>query len=254
MTKKYCAAPQKTDFMTSTQNRVLQFEDLGLMEYEPAFTYQQELMDSIISLKLHNRDHEDDRKITPNHFLFVEHPHVYTLGKSGSQDHLLADQLKLRDLDAKFVQTNRGGDITYHGFGQIVAYPILDLDNFKSDIFLYMRNLEEVIIRVIAEYGLKGERSEGETGVWLDVGTPYARKICAMGVKTSKWVTMHGLALNVNTDLKYFDYIIPCGIRDKAVTSLERELERSFSAEETAEIKEKILHHFSAVFEATFEQ
>jgi len=135
-----------------------------------------------------------------------------------------------------------------------VAYPILDLDNFKSDIFLYMRNLEEVIIRVIAEYGLKGERSEGETGVWLDMGTPYARKICAMGVKTSKWVTMHGLALNVNTDLKYFDYIIPCGIRDKAVTSLERELERTFSTEETAEVKEKILRHFSAVFEATFQQ
>ncbi len=240
--------------MTSTQNRVLQFEDLGLMEYEPAFNYQQELMDSIISLKLHNRDHEDDRKVTPNYFLFVEHPHVYTLGKSGSQEHLLADQLKLRDLDAKFVLTNRGGDITYHGFGQIVAYPILDLDNFKSDIFLYMRNLEEVIIRVIAEYGLKGERSEGETGVWLDMGTPYARKICAMGVKTSKWVTMHGLALNVNTDLKYFDYIIPCGIRDKAVTSLERELERTFSTEETAEVKEKILRHFSAVFEATFQQ
>jgi lipoyl(octanoyl) transferase len=143
--------------------------------------------------------------------------------------------------------TNRGGDITYHGFGQLVGYPILDLDNFKSDIHLYMRNLEEVIIRTIAEYGLKGERSVGETGVWLDVGKPYARKICALGVKTSKWVTMHGFGLNVNTDLRYFEYIIPCGIKDKAVTSLKRELEREIDVEE---VKEKIKKHFQDVFEA----
>ena len=166
---------------------------------------------------------------------------------------MLANEHKLKEINATFVKTNRGGDITYHGFGQIVGYPIVDLDNFKSDIHLYMRNLEEVIIRVIEEYGLKGERSEGETGVWLDVGRPYARKICALGVKTSKWVTMHGFALNVNTDLRYFEYIIPCGIKDKAVTSLARELERNFTEEETAEVKEKIKKHFIDVFGARFE-
>ena len=163
---------------------------------------------------------------------------------------MLANTEKLKEINATFVKTNRGGDITYHGFGQIVGYPIVDLDNFKSDIFKYMRDLEEAIIRTIAEYGLKGERSEGETGVWLDVGKPYARKICAMGVKTSKWVTMHGFALNVNTDLRYFEYIIPCGIKDKSVTSLARELERKFSDVEVLEVKEKIKKHFSEVFGA----
>ena len=239
--------------MTITQNKTLEFRDLGLMDYEEAFNYQENLMKSIIDLKLKNRDRTDDiYEKTPNHFLFVEHPHVYTLGKSGDELNMLANQDKLKEIDATFVKTNRGGDITYHGFGQIVGYPILDLDNFKSDIHLYKRNLEEVIIRVIAEYGLKGERSEGETGVWLDVGKPYARKICAMGVKTSKWVTMHGFALNVNTDLRYFEYIIPCGIKDKAVTSLARELERKFSEQEVTEVKEKIKKHFAEVFEAEF--
>jgi len=226
--------------MTITQNKSLQFRDLGLMDYEPAFAYQENLMQEIIAKKLKNRDRTDGiYEETPNYFLFVEHPHVYTLGKSGNEHNMLANAEKLKQIDATFVKTNRGGDITYHGFGQIVGYPILDLDNFKSDIHLYMRNLEEVIIRTIAEYGLKGERSEGETGVWLDVGKPYARKICAMGVKTSKWVTMHGFALNVNTDLRYFEYIIPCGIKDKSVTSLKRELEREFTAEEIAEVKAK---------------
>lgn len=239
--------------MTITQNKSLQFRDLGLMDYLPAFEYQEGLMKSIIEQKLKNRDRTDGiYEETPNYFLFVEHPHVYTLGKSGDEHNMLANADKLKQIDATFVKTNRGGDITYHGFGQIVGYPILDLDNFKSDIHLYMRNLEEVIIRVIAEYGLKGERSEGETGVWLDVGKPYARKICAMGVKTSKWVTMHGFALNVNTDLRYFEYIIPCGIKDKSVTSLKRELEREFSAEEVAGVKEKIKKHFSEVFGAEF--
>lgn len=236
----------------TTQNRTLLFQELGLMDYQPAFEYQQQLMDEIINLKLKNRDRiEGDYQETPNHLLFVEHPHVYTLGKSGDEQHMLANAEKLAEINATFVKTNRGGDITYHGFGQIIAYPILDLDNFKSDIFLYMRNLEEVIIRVIAEYGLYGERSEGETGVWLDVGKPYARKICAMGVKTSKWVTMHGLALNVNTDLRYFEYIIPCGIRGKAVTSLQRELERTFSEAEVAEVKQHIKRHFCDVFSAS---
>ncbi len=240
--------------MTITQNKTIQFQDLGLTDYMDAFAKQEELMQSIIDLKTRNRDRTDGHaEETPNYFLFVEHPHVYTLGKSGDEHNMLANEHKLKEINATFVKTNRGGDITYHGFGQIVGYPILDLDNFKSDIHLYMRNLEEVIIRVIAEYGLKGERSEGETGVWLDVGRPYARKICALGVKTSKWVTMHGFALNVNTDLRYFEYIIPCGIKDKAVTSLARELERNFSEEETAEVKQKIKKHFTEVFGASFE-
>ena len=233
----------------SLKNKKVKFEELGLKNYMDAFEYQQSLMDEIIQIKIKNRDlpEEKDHETTPNYLLFVEHPHVYTLGKSGDEHNMLANEDKLKEIDATFVKTNRGGDITYHGFGQIVGYPILDLDNFKSDIHLYMRNLEEVIIRVIAEYGLKGERSVGETGVWLNVGKPYARKICALGVKTSKWVTMHGFALNVNTDLRYFEYIIPCGIKDKAVTSLKRELEHEVNAEE---VKEKIRKHFQDVFEA----
>jgi lipoyl(octanoyl) transferase len=237
--------------MTNQQNRTLFFQDLGLLDYQTAFEFQENLMQEIISLKLKNRDQTNEIfKKTPNYLLFVEHPHVYTLGKSGDEINMLANAKKLEEINATFVKTNRGGDITYHGIGQIVGYPILDLDNFKSDIHLYMRNLEEVIIRVIADYGLKGERSDGETGVWLNVGKPYARKICAMGVKTSKWVTMHGFALNVNTDLRYFEYIIPCGIKDKTVTSLQRELEREFSEEEIAEVKEKIKKHFCDVFDA----
>lgn len=237
--------------MTTTQNKILFFQDLGLMDYLDAFNYQEKLMKEIIELKLKNRDRTDgDYEETPNYLLFVEHPHVYTLGKSGDEENMLANSEKLKEINATFVKTNRGGDITYHGFGQIVGYPVLDLDNFKSDIHLYMRNLEEVIIRTIAEYGLKGQRSEGETGVWLDVGKPYARKICAMGVKTSKWVTMHGFALNVNTDLRYFEYIIPCGIKDKTVTSLKRELEKEFSEEEVSELKDKIKKHFKEVFDA----
>ena len=238
--------------MSTNQNKKVKFEELGLKNYMEAFEYQQSLMDEIIQIKIKNRDlpEEKDHETTPNYLLFVEHPHVYTLGKSGDEHNMLVNEDKLKEIDATFVKTNRGGDITYHGFGQIVGYPILDLDNFKSDIHLYMRNLEEVIIRVIAEYGLKGERSVGETGVWLDVGKPYARKICALGVKTSKWVTMHGFALNVNTDLRYFEYIIPCGIKDKAVTSLKRELEREFTPAEVEEVKEKIRKHFQDVFEA----
>ena len=238
--------------MTGRKNKTLHFQELGLMDYEPAFEFQEKLMKEIIDLKLENRTRtDDDQKQTPNYLLFVEHPHVYTIGKSGDEHNMLANAKKLEEINATFVKTNRGGDITYHGFGQIVGYPILDLDNYKSDIFLYMRNLEEVIIRTIAEYGLEGERSEGETGVWLDVGKPYARKICALGVKTSKWVTMHGFGLNVNTDLRYFDYIIACGIKDKGVTSLKRELEREFSPSEMAEVKEKIKKHFCDVFEAS---
>ena len=239
--------------MTVTQNKNLKFQDLGLVNYPEAFEIQEKLMNEIIEIKMQNRTSSTYEYLkTPNYFLLVEHPHVYTIGKTGQEENMLANSEKLKEIDATFVKTNRGGDITYHGFGQIVGYPILDLDNFKSDIFLYMRNLEEVIIRTIAEYGLIGERSEGETGVWLDVGKPYARKICALGVKTSKWVTMHGFALNVNTDLRYFEYIIPCGIKDKAVTSLKRELKKEFSEVEVAEVKAKIKRHFSEVFESIF--
>lgn len=231
-------------------NKKISIRNLGLMDYEPALALQEQLMADIISQKLHNRDHPATAVPTENYFLFVEHPHVYTLGKSGDEHNMLADEQFLKKINAKFLKTSRGGDITYHGFGQIIGYPVLDLDNFKTDIHLYMRNLEEVIIRTLADFGLKGERSTGETGVWLDVGLPYQRKICAMGVKTSKWVTMHGFALNVNTDLKYFEYIIPCGIRGKAVTSMQRELGTIFSEEETLKIQRKILHYFSEVFDA----
>ena len=173
--------------------------------------------------------------------IFVEHPHVYTLGKSGHIENLLIDEEGLKNKGATFYKINRGGDITYHGPGQIVGYPILDLENFFTDIHKYLRSLEEVIIHTLSDYGLKGERSEGETGVWLDVGTPFARKICAMGVRCSRWVTMHGFALNVNTDLGYFDNIIPCGIRGKAVTSLNVELAKD--KVDTQEVKQRILTH-----------
>lgn len=232
----------------AVKNTTVRFEDLGLVDYLPAFEYQERLMKDIIDLKLRNRDKEDGcEEKTPNYFLFVEHPNVYTLGKSGHDEHLLINDEKLKEINAIYVKTNRGGDITYHGYGQVVGYPILDLENFKPDIRLYMRNLEEVIIRTIAEYGLDGQRSDGETGVWLDVGSPFARKICAMGVKASRWVTMHGFALNVNTDMKYFNYIVPCGIRGKSVTSLRQELEREIPLEE---VKDKIKKYFLEVFGA----
>jgi lipoyl(octanoyl) transferase len=231
--------------VNSLINRKVAFQDLGTQDYQPTWDYQEELMKKNLETKISNREHPENQKMTDNHLLFVEHPHVYTLGKSGHEENLLANQDKLKEINATYVKVNRGGDITYHGFGQIVGYPILDLENFYTDIHRYMRDLEEVIIRTIAEYGLKGERSQGETGVWLDVGKPYARKICAMGVKASRWVTIHGFALNVNTDMKYFEYIIPCGITDKQVTSLKRELEKDVDIEE---VKSKIKKHFTDVF------
>ena len=231
--------------MNSIINKKVQFKELGTKDYQPAWDYQEELLKNILDIKIHNRENTNDQKPTENHLLFVEHPHVYTLGKSGHEENLLANENKLKEINATYVKVNRGGDITYHGYGQIVGYPILDLENFYTDIHRYMRDLEEVIIRTIAEYGLKGERSNGETGVWLDVGKPYARKICAMGVKASRWVTIHGFALNVNTDMKYFEYIIPCGITDKQVTSLKRELEKEVDMEE---VKTKIKKHFTDIF------
>lgn len=234
--------------------QIVEFQDLGMnRNYQEIWDYQESLLAENIAAKQYNRAQEKDGgtdfKNTKNHLLFVEHPHVYTLGKSGHLENMLASSDKLNEIQATFVKTNRGGDITYHGPQQLVGYPIMDLENFKPDIHLYMRNLEEVIIKTIAEYGLKGVRSQGETGVWLDVGRPYARKICAMGVKASRWVTMHGFALNVNTDMRYFEYIVPCGIQDKAVASLERELGHQVDMNEVKAFTKK---HFAEVFDVAY--
>lgn len=218
--------------------------DLGLKDYKETWDYQETLFQDIISLKIDNRRNNANHK-TPNYLLFVEHPHVYTLGKNGDSTNLLLNEAQLSKKGASFYKINRGGDITYHGPGQIVGYPILDLDNFFNDIHKYLRFLEDIIIRTLADYGLTAERSDGETGVWLDVGTPFARKICAMGVRSSRWVTMHGFALNVNSDLGYFDHIIPCGIKGKAVTSLEAELNKKVPLDE---VKATILKHFKNLF------
>ncbi len=226
-------------------NKQIIVKDLGHKDYKETWDYQESLFEEIVELKRKNRAENTDLP-TPNYFLFVEHPHVYTLGKSGHMENLLIDEAALAKKGATFYKINRGGDITYHGPGQIVGYPIIDLENFFTDIHKYLRSLEEVIIRTLADYGIKGERSEGETGVWLDVGTPFARKICAMGVRASRWVTMHGFALNVNTDLGYFDNIIPCGIRGKAVTSLNVELSKEKI--NTEEVKRYILKHFEEIF------
>ncbi len=231
--------------MNALINKKVKFQDLGTKDYQPSWDYQEQLLKQNLDIKVHNRENPDDLRKTDNHLLFVEHPHVYTLGKSGHESNLLANENKLKEINATYVKVNRGGDITYHGYGQIVGYPVLDLENFYTDIHRYMRDLEEVIIRTLAEYGLHGERSPGETGVWFDVGKPYARKICALGVKASRWITIHGFALNVNTDMRYFDYIIPCGITDKQVTSMKRELETEVDFEE---VKDKIKKHFQEVF------
>ncbi|MFD2915509.1 lipoyl(octanoyl) transferase LipB [Psychroserpens luteus] len=230
-------------------NKHIKLQDLGTKDFKETWDYQEEIFKGILDTKIKNR-REDAGLETDNYFLFVEHPHVYTLGKSGDVSNLLLSEEQLTQKGATFYKINRGGDITYHGPGQIVGYPILDLDNFFTDIHKYLRFLEEVIILTLDEYGLRAERSPGETGVWLDVGTPFARKICAMGVRASRWVTMHGFALNVNADLGYFDNIIPCGIRGKAVTSLQVEL--GVEKINEAEVKEKLLKHFSALFEAEF--
>ena len=209
--------------MDEKKNHTIYYQDIGLTAYERAFEMQTALFEGLKQIKIDNK-YRDEQITTDNYFLFTEHPHVYTLGKSGKEEHLLIGEQERRQKSVQFIKTNRGGDITYHGPGQIVGYPILDLDNFDLDILVYMRLMEEIIIDLLDIYGLRGERSEGETGVWLDVGKPQVRKICAMGVKTSRWVIMHGFALNVDTDLSYFNHIIPCGIRNKGVTSLQQEL------------------------------
>ncbi|MBT4840699.1 MAG: lipoyl(octanoyl) transferase LipB [Flavobacteriaceae bacterium] len=228
-------------------NKQLIIKDLGLKDYKETWDYQEDLFAKTVALKVQNKK-QATYLPTPNHFLFVEHPHVFTLGKSGNLDHLLVSEAVLREKEASFYKINRGGDITYHGPGQIVGYPILDLENFFTDIHKYLRLLEETVILTLAEYGITATRSPGETGVWLDVGTPFARKICAMGVRASRWVTMHGFALNVNTDLGYFDLMIPCGIKGKAVTSMTAELKGV--PQDMAAVKTRLLKHFLALFEA----
>jgi lipoyl(octanoyl) transferase len=234
--------------MNQSTKKTVEFRDLGSMDYQDAWTYQEKLFADIVAQKIQNRNlPEDQQAITPNYLLFVEHPHVYTLGKSGKPEHLLLDEAGLVNHQATYYKINRGGDITYHGPGQLVGYPILDLDHFFTDIHRYLRYLEEAIILTLAEYGVSAGRIEGLTGVWLDHDTlKNPRKICALGVKSSRWVTMHGFAFNVNVDLSYFGHIVPCGIDDKAVTSLHLELGRQVDVQE---VKEKVKKHLAALFE-----
>lgn len=220
--------------------QVVQFQDLGKMEYRQAWDLQEKLLKQALASKAAGQP-------TSHHLLLVEHPPVYTLGKSGKMEHVLIDQQEMQKRQIGFYHSNRGGDITFHGPGQIVGYPIFDLECFYTDIGRYLRELEEVIILTLAEYGLVGQRSKGETGVWLDPESPLqARKICAMGVRCSRWVTMHGFALNVHPDLSYFDNIVPCGIANKSVTSMQRETALAIDMEQ---VKQKLLHHFEAVFD-----
>ena len=227
------------------------FEDLGVKSYKPTWDYQEELLLKNTQLKSINRANEQpaNQANTEHRLLMVEHPPVFTLGKSGKREHVLVSEEQLQNLGIEFYHINRGGDITYHGLQQVVGYPILDLDKFKTDLGWYLRSLEEVIIQVLAEYGLKGDRSSGETGVWLSPEDPFmARKICAMGIKCSRWITMHGFALNVNTDLSYFNNIVPCGIPDKQVTSLQKELGRVVPMQE---VKDLVKQKFEQIFGAT---
>jgi lipoyl(octanoyl) transferase len=235
------------------QKQIILFKDMGLMEYQQAWDYQESLLKINLEAKADARSNEAiDRSLvlpaTKHFLLFTEHPAVYTLGKSGDKNNVLMSDDELAANDISFYQTNRGGDITFHGPGQLVGYPILDLEKFYTDIGRYLRNIEEVVILTMAEYGLVGERSAGETGVWLNSTVPgKERKICAIGVRCSRWITMHGFALNVNTNLSYFNNIIPCGIVNKQVTSLEKELGHPM---DMGEVKEKMKRNFEKVFEA----
>lgn len=231
-------------------NKTVIFEDLGEMEYQEAWDYQTEIFESIVSVKTENRKKEDAGQATEktqNHLIFCEHPHVYTLGKSGKESHLLMNQTQLEANKISYHKINRGGDITYHGPGQIVGYPIFDLDNFFTDIHKYLRYIEEAVILTLEEYGIKAGRIDGLTGVWIDIDNPLkSRKICALGVKCSRWVTMHGFAFNVNTDLSLFKNIVPCGIDDKAVTSMQEELGKEVNMEE---VKSKLLVNLANLFD-----
>ena len=230
-----------------TKNKSVTIKDLGVVDYKKCWDYQEELFKSVVDIKIKNRRQSLNLQ-TLNYLLFVEHPHVYTLGKSGDISNLLINESQLEQRGAKFYKINRGGDITYHGPGQIVGYPILDLDNFFTDIHKYLRFLEEVIILTLKDYGLSASRNPGKTGVWLGVETPFTRKICAMGVRASRWVTMHGFALNANVDLSYFDNIIPCGITNNSVTSLNKEL--GVENVDLSEVKQKVIKNFKILFEA----
>ena len=224
------------------------FQDLGLIDYKEAWDYQEKLFNEILDVKKNNRK-ENRQDPTLSYLLFCEHPHVYTLGKSGDENNLLVNEDYLKSRGATFYKINRGGDITYHGPGQIVGYPILDLDNFFTDIHKYLRFLEEAVILTLADYGIESTRSDGETGVWLDVGGEKARKICALGVRSSRWVTMHGFAFNVNCDLSYFGNIIPCGIVDKSVTSMQKELSKEVDMQE---VQHKLKGHLKKLFDFQF--
>ena len=228
-------------------NKKTQFIHLGLKDYQEAWDYQEKLFKETVDQKITNRKLPESEQVeTKNYLIFCEHPHVYTLGKSGDENHLLANEDFLKEKKATFYKINRGGDITYHGPGQIVGYPILDLDHFFTDIHKYLRFLEEAVILTLREYDIESGRVEGLTGVWLDGDDEKkARKICALGVKSSRWVTMHGFAFNVNTNLEYFNYIVPCGIQDKAVTSLQKELDREVDIKE---VEEKLKGHLASVF------
>ena len=233
--------------MNSKINKKTKFIQLGLIDYKEGWDFQEKLFYETVNIKIKNRNLEiEDQFETPNHLIFCSHPHVYTLGKSGDEKNLLLDDSGLSEKNASFYKINRGGDITYHGPGQIVGYPILDLDNFFTDIHKYLRLLEEAVILTLAEYKIAAGRIEGLAGVWIDFENPIkARKICALGVKSSRWVTMHGFAFNVLTDLSYFNNIIPCGIDDKAVTSLEKELGEKPVLNE---VEEKLKKHLASIF------
>lgn len=253
-----CVAPatsiasEAIQVVPATSNKTLQVQRLGLVPYVPTWDLQEQLLAETLAIKAANRQAEAaglPPQPTPNHLLFCQHPPTYTLGKSGKPEHLLLDEAALAAYGATFHRINRGGDITFHGPGQLVAYPLLDLENFRADIHWYLRVLEEAVMQTLTEYGLRPGRIAGLTGVWLDweAGAANPRKICAMGVRCSRWVTLHGLALNVNTDLRYFGYIVPCGIADKAVTSLQAELGHPVDMEE---VQERLLRHLRSQLSA----
>ena len=232
------------------QRPMVRVRDLGRIDYKQAWDLQEELLKTAVDCKISNRKNET-AVMPQQHLLFCEHPHVYTLGKSGAFENLLLDEAHLQQIDAQFYKINRGGDITYQGPGQLVMYPILDLEQFFTDIHQYLRYLEEAVIRTLAEFQITAARYEGLTGVWIDADTPRARKICAMGVKCSRWITMHGIALNVSPDLGYFGNIVPCGIQDKAVTSMAKELGREVS---NTEVQKVLLREMSAVFNFSIQE
>ena len=232
--------------MNKSLNKNIIVHDLGVLDYNAALNFQEKKLEEIINIKRTNR-RKGVSIDTPNYFLFVEHPPVITLGKSGQEKNLLLTKEELERKKIQFYNTNRGGDITFHGYGQIVGYPVIDLENFFTDINRYLRTLEEIVISTLNFYKIPSKRSPGETGVWLEPNSPHSRKICAIGVKTSRWVTMHGFALNVYTDLKYYDYIVPCGIKGKGITSIDKEIKKNVSVKQ---VKEKLLENLKITFSA----